>query len=381
MIWFVALCVVWASLCWRPDHGWRWRAVPLTAIEWIGLLLVATLWAYRGVWTAGWVYEDVQWLPTLAPLPLTHAAAWPYLPWTVARLIGGGHPWAMHGMVLVGHLLVGLLVYHLLRLRVGVPGAVTGLALCWLHPLQTESVAYASGGRMVWATVWFLVALWCAVRPTLRFWTLAAMVGALALSVGSRADAAVGALLLPVGIWILRGRRVWRRSLIGLGLGIGCAGPSIATLWRLQQTEGILHLGGPGWGRSVALTTAALGRYLALVVWPWGFTIDHDWRGLSSGAIALTAGVLGILLIVLASGWRRWPGLAAGGLWVLLALAPRLVVQQTEILNEHQVYLAFLGVWGAIGWAVHRWTSPSLVQDLNMGAGDACIAMGGMVWR
>jgi len=112
----------------------------------------------------------------------------------------------------------------------------------------------------------------------------------------------------------------------------------------------------------LALQTAALWRFLALVVVPVGFTVDHDIE-LVPKVLSLigVAGGVGLLAFLT---WRRqrWPMLALAAWWLVVSLGPRFVVRQSEYLNEHQVYLAFIGLWLALAsglqsfrqWAVAR---------------------------
>jgi hypothetical protein len=98
----------------------------------------------------------------------------------------------------------------------------------------------------------------------------------------------------------------------------------------------------------------ALGRLLALVVVPVGFSIDHDYAWVTPRigwlALALVGGMAG-------GCWTlrtRRPVLAWAGLWTLVAVAPRFLTLGAypgagPEINAHQFYVAMPGV--AIGIA------------------------------
>jgi hypothetical protein len=88
-------------------------------------------------------------------------------------------------------------------------------------------------------------------------------------------------------------------------------------------------------------------KYLALVVVPSGFTVDHDVpmeRGLSA---ASAAGML-LLLALAGAGLyaaTRWPLVGFGILWMFVALSVESsIFPIRDVMNEHRMYLAMPGL-------------------------------------
>jgi hypothetical protein len=118
-----------------------------------------------------------------------------------------------------------------------------------------------------------------------------------------------------------------------------------------------------------ATQATAVWRYLGLVVWPVGLSLDHDfelvpWAVRWLALVGLTSGTI-LLVLLLCSTWnddmsvrRRLCvelgvplSVVFGALWVVIALAPRFVMRQPEILNEHQFLMPMVGLALVIGAA------------------------------
>jgi hypothetical protein len=98
----------------------------------------------------------------------------------------------------------------------------------------------------------------------------------------------------------------------------------------------------------------ALWRLLGQVVVPVGFSIDLDYAWVSPSIGLLALALVGVTARVCWSARARRPGLAWAGLYVLVAVAPRVVTLGAypgagPELNAHQFYAAMPGV--AIGIA------------------------------
>lgn len=126
--------------------------------------------------------------------------------------------------------------------------------------------------------------------------------------------------------------------------------------WRYGTPVEWINVGeAPGvtvtWDRWLLLQAAAAHRLLGLVVVPIGLTVDYDYDALAQPQ----AGVLGLVTLggLACLAWRvrqRRPRVAFGLAWVLIVIAPRLVIQTPRsYFSEHQLYLALVGVAMVVG--------------------------------
>ena len=326
----------------------------MTPKLWLIGLVLLTLAIYWPLRQAGFVYEDsvylepaqrpLGWAQLLAPRGLT------LLSFRAQWLADGGVPRAAHALNLFLHLLCGLLVYAVSARLLTPPAALLASALFFVHPLQSETVAYLAGGRAeLIAAVGILGVVWAFTGPVVTGRQVIVGILAAVAAVGGKE---LGVLALPLvalhAIWFRAWRGSWRLAgglVMGagvfLGLLVGVFHARILGNLYLTMTErGALAY--------AALQSLALWQYLGLAIWPVGLSVDHDVelasRGLTLVTLALTVSLASAVV------WyrRRWPVVTFGGAWLLLALLPRFVVRQAEYLNEHQIYVALIGVWLAL---------------------------------
>lgn len=280
--------------------------------------------------TAGWIYDDAGWLDPVQIGSGVHA--WAYAPFAAALWLSGGLPWAAHTLILGLHLFNGVLLWLVMRPWLTPTIALGVLTLFWLHPLQVEAVAYVSGGIEVLLTTYVLLA-W------LTPWPLA--VGLLWLGAHLKYSAMPILVLVPLA----KVRRVptWLPAMLVV----------VAAFVAQPAVIGYLHQGVP-WAvrlQDAEFLSLAVWRYLAFLVWPVGFSIEHDWIAFAPfGPLALTAGLLvGVVAWMSRRAWRApwWACVWIGGL-----LAPRLLAPHAPSLTEHHTYLTFLAVWLCAGSAL-----------------------------
>jgi Tfp pilus assembly protein PilF len=102
-------------------------------------------------------------------------------------------------------------------------------------------------------------------------------------------------------------------------------------------------------------------RYLGLLLLPWGQSIVHDVRPVTSPLEARVLLAAAALALAGAAAWRirrRQPLVALGAAWFLIFLAPAAAVALHEPMAERRAYLASVGVFliaGVLGAAV--WAS------------------------
>lgn len=356
-------------------------------------LLVLTVIAYARVVTFGLIYDDAYWL---WPLRLgTGAARW-VNPFRFAAWIGGGLPWAYHALILGLHLVNGGLVYTLARRWLSEYAAVIVLLLFWLHPIQVEAVAYVSGGIEVLLTTYVLIAVLGLVSSSLVLNGIGAF--SLWLAVTMKPSALPLLVAVPLVVWVTK------RSLAGLDTRCFVAGVpkqhlargvtnrawswlrvlssgairshtrrlphgqastpqramlilalfavAAAVVFTSRQTVAGLIGSVSLSSRFDALTVLALSvcRYLALLVWPVGFSIEHPATGSVFALLALIVGAA----VAYRSRWAA-PGWACA--WLAVLLLPRaLVPHDTPPLTEHHLMLPFLSVWMTAGSALDRYS-------------------------
>lgn len=296
--------------------------------------------AYARVWGVGWLYDDAGWLPSG---PFTVATA----PFAAAVWIGGGLPWGVHGLLVLLHLVNGLLLWTVTAAWFSPAARTLVLMLFWLHPLQVEGVAYASGGVEVLLTTYVLIAWWASQRGS-GWW----VVSALSLCLGARLKFSAVPILLVVPVAIAVARRVPWDVLGGLLWLGGLVGAVIAR----PALMGYAHLGDASARLEGASTLALAGwRYLAFILVPSGFSIEHDWAAVPV-TVRLCALVAAFGVGVVAWGVRQsWPALGWAWLWIVGLLAPRaLTLPAAPPLTEHHTYLPFLAIWLLVGAAWDR---------------------------
>lgn len=330
-----------------------------TDARWLGAVLVLTAALYAPTLGHPYVYEDANWVRAVDSAPsltvpgrgltvLTHHLTWQ---------IVGAEPAASHAVNVALHLLTGTLVYAVTA-QIAPVAALGAAALFLLHPLNSAAVAYVMGRADLLMTFGVLLAVWCALRGG---WWLMALLPALWIAGASKEIGLVGVPLVVLTVLLYR-RQAWGTRWIVAGavisLGAVC-GLAYAALTRWLTNDPTLGGSALPWPDYVALQNGQLWHLLALVVWPVGFSIDHDTLALSSLAL-LVAGVLtaaALALVVLL--WRRRPLVAWSLGWVLVAVAPRVVFRTSEFLTEVQLYLPFVGISVLVGCLLARACSPN----------------------
>ena len=253
-------------------------------------------------------------------------------------------PLQAHFGVLLLHLLNGVLLWHLSRRWLSETASVIVVLLFWLHPLQTEAVAYISGGMETLLTTYMLVAVLAGLAGG---WWLAVSAASLWLAVTLKFSALPLLLIVPAIIAIESGKRVlWLLPVMALGGATAfLALPSI---------------GGLGFGPHVLQVNLALWRYLAMIPIPYGFSIEHDWWSVPQ-SVGYAALILTLACGVAAFAVRsRWSAPLYAWLFIIGLLAPRALTLHGEppcevCLTEHHSLLPFTSIWLTLGSAWDRW--------------------------
>ncbi|MDX2170770.1 MAG: tetratricopeptide repeat protein, partial [Deltaproteobacteria bacterium] len=286
-----------------------------------------------------------------------------YRPLTIAtylldRAIGGERPFVFHLSVVLTHALAAVLVWalaaQLLAARPRPPTAQRGGALCAgllfaVHPVHTESVAWAAGRSDVLATACVLAAL-LAQRAWLATWLGGATSGAAALAALGAKETGVALyplallrdLLLPPPV--RPSRAAWLRGYAGLAV----AALVYAALRRhaLGEAIGSVPHDAPV-VRGAGEVLGAVGTYLGLLLWPWPLNAYID--AIPSGPLPLLAAAAFALGGAMAClrWWRDGDGLPLFALgWIGLTLVPSLAILwkiPDAPLAERYLYLPSVG--------------------------------------
>lgn len=297
------------------------------------------------------------------------------------------NPWLYHGFNVVVHAVSAVLAFSLLRrLSRYDDASLVGAMVFALHPVQVETVAWASGTKDLLAWCFTLAALLVhvgghdAARPGSRIaWRLAA--GVLAVLAMLSKPTAIVAPLLALGIDRLALRRQWRASIAVVAPWCVVALAVALVTARAQPAHQVpdvpLHL-----RPLVALDSLAF--YLGQAAWPAELTIDHGRRPahvLSQWWGRWTWLVPASLAVLLVSLRRRKPLLALAGLLFIIPLLPLLglkkfLFQYFSTVAEHYQYLSLLGIGLASGWAMTAWSSGSRRRIAAAGAGVVILLLG-----
>ena len=312
-----------------------------------------------------------------------------YTVWSAVAAACGIRPMAFHGANVLLHATAAVMAYGLLRRLFGNPWAAAAGALAFaLHPVQVESVGWASGTKDVLCGLFSIAALWAYVAavqagaesrsstpaagrpgPTVPMGTLAyaaepgggrstrrilylVATSWFLLAMLAKPTAIVVPLMAAVIDRMLLGRP-WRTVAAWLWpwavLMVPCG------LWTRAAQPAPWASPVPAWTRPL-VATDAVAFYLGKLVWPAHLGVDYGRRptvAFASGALWWTWVVPAGVVAVVA--WRRSRGAAAAGLLFLLPLAPvsGLVpfdMQFYSTVADHYLYLPMLGV--AVGVAM-----------------------------
>lgn len=322
-----------------------------------------------------------------------------------------------HAASLVLHLLNVLLVYAILRRLLSREMSARSASLCGaagallfgLHPVQVETIAWASGMKDLLCATFTLAA----VREYLRYarpdlkqgadgtasparWRHYALgMAALLLAMLSKPTAMVTPLLLLVidALVLRRPLRVVLRSVVPW---FALVAPCL--VWTKLIQPGTYLVQTPLWARPL-VAADALAFYLYKLVWPTHLGLDY---GRTPGAViehhwAFYTWLVPMAVLLALVVWRKRPAagmLAAAGLLLVAGVAPVLgltpfMFQSISTVADHYLYLAMLGPALAAAFLLGQrpWAAQStgrrrrIVATLVLGWLAACSATQTTYWQ
>jgi tetratricopeptide (TPR) repeat protein len=287
----------------------------------------------------------------------------------------GTHPAGYHWVNSALHGVNVSLVYLLGLLVLGAPVPAFALAALWgLHPLLTESVTNIVGRADLLAAFGVLAGLLCYVKSATalgrrKLLWVAAMVGAQAVGIFSKENAAVlpGIMLLYDLTW--RGRTAWR----GRALAYGALALPLAAFFCLRGTVqmdvlarfGSNPLVSAGFWTVRLTAIKVIGKYLWLFVWPARLSADYSYNAVplfgwqpaawedAKALIALTVCLGAALLAVRWYRTRKPLFFFLAFFFIALAPTSNLAILIGSIMAERFVYLPAIGLAGCVVAAIY----------------------------
>ena len=303
--------------------------------------------------------------------------------------LAGMQPWIFHLGNVAYHGVTVLLVFAVVRAcGASVQAAAVGALVFAVHPVQAESVTYASGRRDVLCGLFFvagfLAYLRARARPRIVPAALAAAAFAAALLVKEMAVTLPLVCLLHHR-WRARpgapgrlGRGVVLLTVAALVVAGGYWWPHIMARW-----SAVPWYGGSA-GAHLATVVRVWTHYLTLLVWPLQLSADYSYAGFPPSARALDPRALTGLAVLAALGWAAWRRWRAGGLaglgaawWAVTLLPVSHVVPHHELMAEHYLYVPMVGVALALagGWDALAVRLPARRRRLAAAAALTVVAL------
>lgn len=249
-----------------------------------------------------------------------------------------------------------------------------------LHPLQTETVAWISGGRDLLAAFFALIACFLVFEKAGR-WTLVFAASFFFLSLLSKPQY----LALPLALaWLSREHRRTFASWIVLSLAVAIGTSIIQNEFVATRLEQV-----PFWMRPL-IAFDALGFYARKLVWPWPLNADYGRtptlvlrEHAYLGSIVVLAGFAAA--VTAAYGFKRDFKNARGLVFAALVLLPVLGLisfsgQEQSTVYDRYMYLPMIG---AAAFLVRITDSPVGRPILNLAVvGWAVMSFNqGFVWQ
>jgi tetratricopeptide (TPR) repeat protein len=316
--------------------------------------------------------------------PLTLTTFW------AERRLWGLNPLGYHAVNIALHTLSAVLAFLLLR-RLNVRAAWVAAALWAIHPMNAESVAWATELKNVQSGVFFFLTLLCFLRferGSHRGWYALSLVS-FAAALASKPSTVVLPLVLLLLAWWQRGR-VQRQDLVR-ALPYFALALAMSALTIVEQSG---HVGRAPHDWSLAstqrliLASKALWFYLASIVWPVNLMFVYPRWTLDADSLQSLLPLLGVVAIG-ATIWRlrARPGGRAcvfGLGYFVVALLPVLGLFDIyyfrySFVADHFQYLAGLGV---VALVISGAAALLPGKSMQVAVSTVAIALlGAMSWR
>lgn len=303
--------------------------------------------------------------------------------------IGRFDPFSYRVVNLSIHIVTGffvfLLVYNLCKLLKEKPFifnnalmiATTTAALFLLHPVQTQTVSYVIQARIeglatlfVIGALHFFVQAFVTKRNSIK-WLSIILSGLMALlSGGTKEIVVVLPFLVLLVDWFFIAQQDWSKFKFRLMMHALSAAVFFAMIWHYLGSDTIARLFSLkaviGNNRGNVITSHPLDaitplnflisqfkvvlHYLFIFVWPFGMSVEYDWK-LASSFFSFDAFIPFIVLMSLIfyavrlTISKTYDYIAFGIFWFLISIAPRsTIIPSPELVCDYKTYLASVGI-------------------------------------
>jgi tetratricopeptide (TPR) repeat protein len=337
--------------------------------------------------TGGFIWDDPQYItqnpvlrtaaglaaiwihPTTTPqyYPIVHTTFW------VEYHLWGLHPLGYHLDNVLLHALGSVLLWRVLR-RLEIPGAELAAAIFALHPVQVESVAWATERKNVLSLVFYLLSLHAYLsfggeklgreRSRVGFYFLSLLLFIFALLSKSVTCSLPAAILLLV---------YWRQGRIGVRdvrplIPYFIIGAAMAEITARLEAE---HVGAFGrewawtFGDRCLIAGRALWFYAGKLIYPGQIAFVYPkWNGMSFAArpwlVMFPLAAAGVILALWLLRKRMGRGPLVGVLFFAGTLLPalgfvNLYPMRYSLVADHFQYTACIGLIVLFAAYAHRW--------------------------
>ena len=283
----------------------------------------------------------------LATRPLGYLSF--YMSSVIAEVFGGLFPWQLSMYYRLGNLLVHVAaataVFALVRELTGKSRAAFASGLLFLvHPVLSQPVMYITQRFESLATLLMVVSATTYVRFRRmggRRWLVATCVCGLAAALTKETAMVLPAWILLIELTFFRGWRWDRRFVYLIPAGLVLMVPAWMAFERSAAT-----LTSVSWPRYLASQSGVLIKYLGLSVFPFEQYLHYDAEVIEAFSWPLLAQWIAIVAI-LATGLalvRRYPYIGFGIVTFFVLLAPVTLLPLPDLIFEHRIYPAFVGL-------------------------------------
>jgi tetratricopeptide (TPR) repeat protein len=305
------------------------------------LLALLVVLAFGASATHGFHFDDVE---------VIHGAKWSEfetrpLTWLTfeANAALGTAPFLWHVVNLALHIAAVLLLYELLLWRAPA-AALLAAAIFAVHPIQAESVAYVYSRATLLSTALSLLTMLCWVRG--KRW-LAVLSFAFALA--AKEDCVlVPAVMLIVDYGAGKRKRDVLPYFGAMFLLAAAAGTGTLLATRAPHS-GAGFTAGITWQTYLLDQGFVMLRYLRLLFFPYGFTIDPEIQ--ITPMLALAAWAALAVLVYLATRLRAGYWFVAG---IVLLLPSSSIFPAADLAADHRMYLPMIAFSTAIAVELAR---------------------------
>jgi tetratricopeptide (TPR) repeat protein len=353
---------------------------PPAALAWWqpALVVCATVVVYANSLHAPFILDDLasivhnasirEWwrlARVLAPPPELPVSGRPVanISFALTYALAGAAPWAYHACSIALHAICALLLLGIVRRTaercVGSPVAGRIRAAAWLvalvwavHPLNSETVVYATQRTELLLGVFYFLTLYAAVRAIddrgMRWGVVAVAACALGMASKESMASAPAMVLLYDRVFVFeslgqawRARRRFYAALASTWLVLA------ACLWTAPRTQSAGFSSGISPVVYLLNQAVMVPHYLRLAVWPRGLVVDYGWPvALAFSQVWPGALVMVGLLLASIVALVKYPRVGFVALWPFVMLAPTssIVPIATEVGAERRMYLPLAGI-------------------------------------